>query len=163
MIELTFEIGEDATLPKRAAAQIRAWVRQHAGHTVMWTLGKPRRSTRANSYYWACIATIQHGYLAHAGTSYPTWRLHDHYKALYLPVVAAEWLHEYGEVVPWHEEAVGPDGTLESRSTTTKLDPAQFAAYIDLIHADEAVLAMGLDFEPIPEKLRSGRILEPST
>ncbi len=146
MLELTFEIANDGTLPKRVAKQIRAWVKQHAGGTVMWTLGRPRRSTRANAYYWCCIATI----------------LHEHYKAAYLPVVAAEWLHEYGEEVEWAQQAETPGGVVKRRLTTTLLDPAQFAAYVELIQQDEAVLAMGLDFEPVPTGLRSGRILEPA-
>src|SRR5690606_11559076 len=162
MLELTFEIANDGTLPKRVAKQIRAWVKQHAGGTVMWTLGRPRRSTRANAYYWCCIATIQRGYLVHTGTAYADWALHEHYKATYLPVVAAEWLHEYGEEVEWAQQAETPGGVVKRRLTTTQLDPAQFAAYVDLIQQDEAVLAMGLDFEPVPTGLRSGRILEPA-
>ncbi len=162
MLELTFEISEDAKLPKRVAQQIRAWVRQNAGGTVMWSLGRPRRSTRANAYYWVCIATIQRGYLLHAGKAYTDWALHEHYKATYLPVVAAEWLHEHGEEVEWAQEAETPSGTVKRRLTTTALDPAQFAAYVELIQSDEAVLAMGLDFEAVPTGLRSGRILEPA-
>lgn len=163
-LQFTADVDERGHLPKTRRAQIAAFLRQRAGGPVQVTLGNPRRSTRANAFYWGCvIAPVQHAYLTTAARAYADWQLHEHFKSLYLPVVAAEWMSEYGEVVPFAEEGEGPDGRVQRRLTTTLLDPAQFSAYVGCIANDDAVLAMGVEFEAVPKGLRSGRIEEPTT
>ncbi len=163
-LELLIPVRDDGTLPPGFGALIRDKLREFAGGEVMLSITGPRRSTKANGYYWGCvIAPIQYGWHL-MGKDYTGTALHNHFKDLYLAVIAQELLHDHGLVVEYEVEDPRPDGKADRYLTTTRLCPTSFYRYVEAVKEDAAVKALmeafKLRFEPVP-KVRSGRIDEP--
>ncbi len=86
-------------------------------HSVTLKRWRPRRSTRANAYYWAVVVEQLRTFLNQHGSNYTKEQAHDLLASDLLPV---DMIHpETGELL----------GT--TRQSTATLNNEEFAAYID--------------------------------
>lgn len=141
------------TLPIHARQQIKAYLPLFDGRDVRVRISSPKRSSRANSYYWVAIIDRIRKELNDAGYAWIQGESGNE------PVTSAV-LHEYFKaryLSPRTAVIMGRDVTLAP--TTTTLDSTAFHDYIEAIKMDEYVLALGIDFEPVPD-MRSYAIAE---
>lgn len=110
----------------------------YAGREVRIQVSSPKRSNKANAFYWVgVIGEIQRA-AAEAGHAVSANALHEYFKAKYLSPTTED---------VWGEEVTIPP-------STAKLDSTAFHEYIESIRMDETVLALGVYFDE-PEGLRS--------
>lgn len=153
--DIVCEVSPDGKIPKRHSAHIRDQLKLYAGGDVRIRVSRPKRSSRANAFYWAgIIEPIRIG-MTEAGlgmmtapdgtpTMVTSEALHYHFKCKHLPFRTAY--------------IFGKDVVLPP--TTTELDQTAFSDYIEAIKTDEEVLQLGIFFEE-PESFRSYSIAEP--
>ncbi|HYG68163.1 MAG TPA: hypothetical protein VD838_10905 [Anaeromyxobacteraceae bacterium] len=124
---------------------MRRTLRLYAEGEVEVTIRKPKRSGRANAYWWgAVLPAIQRG-LAEAGQAVSCEALHVHFAEKYLP--------------PRIEEVFGITQVMRGR--TSELDSTSFFDFVEAVRFDEEVLALGVEV-PEPERgLSSYKIAEP--
>jgi len=134
----------------------RDWLRGQfllfGGGKVRIQLSKPKRSSRANKYYWkGVIGTIWQACLE-AGIQTTTGALHEEFKEKYLPARPVVGIS-------------GQDRTLPP--STADLDSTEFFEYVENVRTDENVMALGVyilspqEWEQDNGKIRSGSITEP--
>jgi hypothetical protein len=146
-LDISCEVDADGRIPKTRSRQIAQYLKLYAEREVRITLGAPKRSTAANSYYWGVvIPSIQRG-MHEAGMVASAEAIHEAMKRRYLPARPAQDV--FGEAV-----------TLSP--STADLDSTEFYSYIESIRYDEDVLSLGVDIpDPDPE-YRSYKICEPA-
>lgn len=145
-IDVTLEVDEKGKLVDRRRAEwLWSNLRLYAGSEVRIRISRPKRSTRANAYYWGVVIETIRRALLDAGQAISAEALHEHFKRLYLPARA---------VCVFGVDHVLPGSTADLDSTT-------FADYIEAIKQDEDVLTLGV-YIPEPEPgLKSYAIAEP--
>lgn len=121
------------------------------GGPVEIEIRRPRRSTKANRYYWgAVLPAIQTAYYD-SGVDVETEGLHEIYKRNFLPNQSRTVRHpDTGEEL----EIVDPP-------TTTTLDQTQFSEYLEKIRAACHLAGLDVEWPEAPSDLRSWGIQEP--
>lgn len=134
----TFDVDEDGRITDRRRAEwVWSQIKLYAGRKVRIRISSPKRSTRANAYYWSCIIEPIRLAMMEAGHPHSAETIHRHFKALYLAPIEAH--------------VAGIDHVWEP--TTTDLDSTAFSEYIAAIREDETVRAMNVYFpEPEPDE-----------
>lgn len=150
-------VDEDGHLPKTRRNQIASTLQLYTGSEVEITIGKPKRSTQANAYYWGVVlkeiqlACVEAGVTA---TNPETGEMHP---------ITAEMLHRMMKdryLQPEPVEIAGQPLTLGG--STTRLDSTEFFDYVERVRSDPFVLALGVDV-PEPEgSYRSYNLAEPA-
>lgn len=145
------DVQEGGTFRRGDYEAVQRYLRFYAGRTVRVRLSAPKRSTKANAYYWGVvIETIRLARLEVGMKPVASEDLHRHFKRLYLP--------------PRTVEVFGVSHTWESSTVT---DSASFFAYVEAIKGDEAVLdllaAANMHIPEPDTALRSYRIAEPAS
>lgn len=151
-LDETFDVGEDGQLAdRRRAAWLWSQIKLYAGRRVRIRVSAPKRSTRANAYYWGVVLDTIRRACMDAGQPVSAEELHHHFKALYLPARTFE--------------VMGIDHVMPG--STAQLDSTSFADYIEAIKQDEQVLALGCyipdpdEYEEREGAFRSYAIAEP--
>lgn len=144
---------ENGRLPDHTRQQIAAYLPLFEGREARVRISSPKRTTRANAFYWVAILDQVRRGLNDAGYAFiqtasgpepvTSEVLHEYFKARYLPTRTMVLM---GKEIP-----LSP--------STTKLDSTAFSDYIEAIKQDAYVLPLGIDFEPVPD-LRSYTISE---
>ena len=153
-ITITTTVDEGGRLPKTRAEQIRGHLKLFAGSDVQITIGKPKRSTRANRYYWSCIIGAIHEAMIEAGVAFMETNEG-------IRMVTSEALHELFKeryLQPQPVVLFGDDVTL--RPTTTTLDSTQFSDYIESIKTDPQVRQLSVHFPEPEDTFRSYAIAD---
>lgn len=159
-LDLTFDVGDDGTMPRGTARLIARNVAGRAGHRARIRVTLPLRTPVQNDAYHLFLGWVSKEY-HDAGADYSAALLHRWYKLRFLPIVAATLLQETGEIVEYRRVDTFPDGREEEREyTTTRLSKAAFSLYVQLILADDEVASFGLPF-PSVDGMRTGGIHEP--
>lgn len=153
-IEIITEVDSEGKIPKKYTRFIRDQLMMYAGGEVRIQVGRPKRTTRANAYYWAAVIEPIRLAMLDAGIGWMETNdgikavsaeaLHHHFKTKYLPVQTMV--------------IFGDDVTLPP--TTTALDSTEFFDYVEAVKTDPQVLQLGVYFEEAPENLRSYAIAE---
>lgn len=151
-ITITTTVDDSGRLPKSRSDQIRNHLQLFAGSEIQITIGKPKRSTRANRWYWKCCIGRIHEAMIDAGVSFMETNngikmvtaeaLHTYFKHKYLPVQA---------VVLFGEDVTLPP-------TTTTLDSTDFSDYIERIKTDSMVRQLSVHFEEPGDEWRTYKI-----
>ena len=152
-LEIITEV-RDNTIPTYRKEQIKSYLALYEGTDVCIRIGKPKRSTLANSYYWGLviepirIAMIDAG-IGFIGTpdgisALSPEALHEFFKRKYLPARVAE---VFGEPV-------------SLTGSTTALDSTEFFYYVEAIKYNEQVLQLGIQFQEPESKYKSYNIAE---
>lgn len=145
-LDLVFDVDEDGRLTDRRRARwMWEQLRFYAGGKVRIRISRPKRSNRANAYYWACIIEPIRKALMESGQVLTAEAIHSHFKAKYLPVRTVT-VFDVDHVLP---------------GTTTELDQTEFHDFIESIKNDEDVLNLGIYFEEPEEDYKSYAIAEP--
>lgn len=151
--DITCEVAGDGSIPKKYREHIRDNLKLYAGGEVRIRLSRPKRSTRANAYWWGYVLEeIRQGMLE-AGIGWMETNdgikavsaeiLHHHFKSKYLPVRTAV--------------VFGDDITLPP--TTTTLDSTEFHDFVEAVKTDPQVRQLGILFDE-PDDMRSYAIAE---
>ena len=144
---LTFActVSKDGRLPDACRELVRRTLRLYAEGEVEVTIRKPKRSNRANAYWWGVVLpAIQRG-LAEAGKAVSCEALHVHFAEKYLP--------------PRVEEVFGV--TMVLRGRTSELDSTSFFDFVESVRYDEEVLALGVEVPEPDARFSSYKIAEP--
>lgn len=161
-IDFTCDVDEAGHIPAARRRFVADQLRMYAGGQVRIRLSKPKRSTRANSFYWAGVidpikdAMNEAGAMVHtsetgAYSPVTSKMVHDMMKKRHLGYESVEVCHPTtGEVI---YEAT------ELRSSAS-LDSTDFSDYIEAIRQDELTRALGVWIEE-PAGI-TGRIAEPA-
>lgn len=145
-IDRTFEVSQDGHLPATARAFIAGQLQLYAGGDVRLHISRPKRTTKANAFYWAGIIEPIRLALLEAGQPAPAEAIHEVFKRRYLPPRTVTVLGE--------EHWLSP--------TTTTLDQTAFSDFIESIKHDEDVIALGVYIEDPDGDFRSYTIAEPA-
>ena len=143
-LEFTTTVSEDAKLPKTRRRQVRDYLELYKGEEIHCKFGKPRRSNRANRYYWSCVISPIHEAMIDAGVAF--METNDGIKMVTAEAIHTLFKHKYLE--PQAVVLFGDDVTLPP--TTTTLDSTQFSDYIERIKTDPQVRQLAVHF-PEPE------------
>ncbi len=128
-IDTVIHVGEDGHLSSSARKMIADYIKQYAGGELWLRLSKPKRSSRANRWYWVAVIRPVRVALLDAGyTGITEDDVHRLFKGRYLGVQTVD----------------GDYGPITKEATTTKLDGSGFGDYIDRIRTDEMVLQLGV-------------------
>lgn len=146
-LEFSFLVPDDGEMPPERLRQILANVRQRVGAECCVTVTGPRRSIKANRFYRGFILRPALAGLQASGFRLTEDTAHDYMKHTKLPMVARMVAEGGGEMPPYVEETVWPDGSIRARYTTTKLDETTFSYFISAVMLDEDVQAAGVDFD----------------
>jgi len=139
-LDFETDLGADGRFAdRRRALWLADQLRLFAPGTVRIRVSRPRRSSRANSYYWAGVIEPIRRALADAGRPVSAEVLHEYFKGLYLPARTLDVLGQSVTLPP----------------STAGLDSTAFSEYIEAIKTDESVVSLGVWFEPVPDVLRS--------
>ncbi|MDX1545606.1 MAG: hypothetical protein R3247_01380 [Rhodothermales bacterium] len=144
-VDMTWTVGDDGHLPRAARRFLAAQLKLYAGGEVRIRLSRPKRTTKANAYYWAAVIQPIRAALLEAGQVASAEDVHELFKARYL--------------APRVAEVFGEAHVLSG--STAELDQTAFFEYVEAIRTDEDVLALGVFVEDAPESLRSHRISDP--
>ena len=142
----TMSVSTDGELPHTFWLVLSQYVKLFAGKRVQITIGSPKRSNKANSFYWAAVITPIWAAGLEAGMTHDSDFWHEHFKKRYLKKRTVE---VYGKPVVL-------DGS------TAELDSTTFSDYIQSIRMDEDVIKMGV-YIAEPGELTSYSIAEPQT
>lgn len=146
-LDETFYVTDDGKLAdQRRAEWLRSQLQLYAGGQVRIRIGRPKRSTRANAYYWGVVIATVREALMEAGMPVSAEALHVHFKRRYLE--------------PRTTCVLGIDHVLDP--TTTDMDSTEFSYYIEAIKEDEDVRRLGVYIPEPDENMRSSRIAEPA-
>jgi len=137
-------VTPDGRLSRTKQEAFDRQIAMYADSNVRLQIGKPKRSSDANKYYWYVIKTIQAA-MAEAGYAYSQKGLHKYFKEKYLSVEA--------------EVVMGVSITHEP--STTRLDSTEFFYYVEAVKNDEAVLVLGINFDDPPDRMTSFSISDP--
>ena len=145
-IDKTWTVDERGHLPRSAREHIAGQLKLYAGRDVRVRLSRPKRTTKANAYYWSQIIEPIRIALLEAGQPAPAEAIHEVMKRRYL---------EPRTTTVFDEEHWMPP-------TTTDLDQTDFSDYIENVKHDEDVIALGV-YIPDPDgDFRSYRLAEPA-
>jgi len=143
-LEIISEVT-DGRLPQYRQEQIRSYLKLFEGQDVHIRMGKPKRSSQANRYYWVAVIEPIRRALMEAGMEYASADVvHEYFKRKFLPVRCTEVL--------------GEPFTLTG--STTELDSTEFFDYIESIKHSEKVLQLGIEFEDPDPSYRSYSLSE---
>lgn len=121
------------------------------GGPVELEIRRPKRSTKANSYYWgAVLPAIQTAYYD-GGMDVETEALHEIYKRSFLPNTVHSIRHP----------DTGVEIEIVDPPTTTTLDQTEFSAYLEKIRAACHQVGLDVEWPEAPSGLRSWGIQEP--
>jgi len=148
------DVSEDGRLPKSRRDQIAGHLQLFAGGPVRIQIGRPKRSSRANRFYWRCVIGVVHEAMIDAGIGF--METNDG-----IQMVTAEALHtlfKYKYLEPQTAVLFGDDVTLPP--TTTTLDSTSFHYFIEQIKNDPQVRQLGVHFPEPDGEFRSYSIAE---
>ena len=131
-------VQEGGRLPKYRQKSIRSYLELCEGQEIEIRLGKPKRTTKANAFYWVGVIAPIQAAAAEAGEAVSAQALHEYFKAKYLPPATVGFCGDEVLIPP----------------TTTQLDSTQFYDFIESVRTDDVVLQLGVVFDE-PEGLRS--------
>lgn len=137
-IDIRCEVDENGHLPRKMRVLLGGQLKLYAGREVRIQVSSPKRSSKANAFYWVGVIGEIQRRAAEAGHAVSAQALHEYFKAKYLQP-SIEYV--------WGEEVLVP-------ASTAKLDSTAFHEYIESIRMDEAVIQLGVYFDE-PEGLRS--------
>lgn len=148
-LNVTFDVQADehgrGVPPKWAARQIRHALDNRKGAPTRVTIGEPVRTRPQDRLYFAYLNRISLAYFE-SGRPLTKDDLHRDYKRALLPIVAASIEQATGEVVNIGHTYRSRSGDEETEYSITGLTKAAMSLYIDLIAADDDVVAMGVPF-----------------
>lgn len=134
--------------PDWASRQLRGVLAERGEAPTRVRIGEPGKTKAQHGAYFLFLQWISAAYYER-GEGYSKDLLHEYYKALLLPIVAAQMLEDSGEEIDIGPVYTFPDGTTQQRYSITKLSKAAMARYLELIAADDDVIAMNV---PIPSE-----------
>ena len=153
-LEIITQVSPDGKIPKKHSEHVRDHLKLYADGDVRIRLSRPKRTSRANRFYWAGIISPIRLAMIEAGIGF--METNEGIKA-----VTADAIHRYFKwnyLDPQIEVVFGEDFTYEP--TTTTLDQTAFSDYIEHIKSDPQVRQLGVVFEDVPSDLRSYAIAE---
>ena len=152
-LDITCEVSDKGAIPRKYSEWVRDHLQLYAGGEVRIRVSRPKRTTRANRYWWGYVLETIRQAMIEAGIGFmetnegikavSSEALHHHFKTKYLPVRTAV--------------VFGEDITLPP--TTTTLDQTQFSEFVEAVKTDPQVRQLGIHFEE-PEPLRSYAIAD---
>ena len=142
-LDIVTNVSDEGKINDTYRRIIAESLRMYAGSPVRLRLSPPRRSSRANAYYWAGIIQPIQVACADAGRAVSGQALHEYFKQKYLPVETAN-VNGLDVVIPF---------------STSRLDSTSFSDFIESIRTDELVLELGVYFDD-PQGLKSFKIEE---
>ena len=154
-VDITVPVNEQGHLSRTRREWLKRQLAAYAGKDVRIRITNPKRSSRANRYYWAAVIGPIRQAMLEAGIGFI--EVGDEVKP-----VTAEMIHAYFKqkyLTPRTAVVFGFDVTLDP--TTTTLDSDGFANYIDAIRSDPHVIELGVYFGE-PGDLTSYAIAEPA-
>tara|TARA_R110000822_G_scaffold103213_5_gene229803 strand:- start:254 stop:703 length:450 start_codon:yes stop_codon:yes gene_type:complete len=140
-LDIVTNVGHDGAIPSSHKRRIADHLMLFAGSPVRLQVTAPKRSNKANAFYWAGVIRPIQIACADAGRAVSGQGLHEYFKQLYLPV-KTEMVNGTDVVIPL---------------STTKLDSTAFHDFIESIRTDEFVLALGVYFDE-PEEFSTHKI-----
>ena len=123
---------------------------------VRLQVGSPKRTTAQNRLLWQVYNRISDAY-REGGRHFAPDTIHLYLKGAVLPLVAAEWERETGEMIEVEDFRELPNGATVRTLTTTGLTKGSFSLY--LVRAQEHLIDAGLslDLSDLLEEARGTR------
>src|SRR5690606_13912512 len=69
-LEFITTVDKNARLPRSRMRQINEYLQLYIEQDIYCAFGKPRRSNRANKYYWSCVIAPIHEAMIDAGIAF---------------------------------------------------------------------------------------------
>jgi len=141
-IDIIVEVDEEGRIPAERWRWMHTYLQLYAGRSARFRISSPKRSSKANSFYWVGIVQPIWVAATEAGIAATMQGIHDYYKQKFLPGRT--------EVIMGEEVVLRP--------TTTELDSTAFSDYIENIRNDVLTLTLGVYIEGPDDKYRSYNI-----
>jgi len=145
-MEATGHIDENGVLNLVERAELKQWIKDHKGHTVVLTIDKKKRkrSNDQNEYYWGCVIPMVQRAMNSYGNDYSRNETHEFLKAQF----------------NWKEVVVKDCQYIKVPQSTTKLSTVDFMEYLDKIYLF-ASEQLGIEI-PLPNAQMSIVIHDPA-
>lgn len=106
---------------RQKSQRLAKWAAMRGTWTFAWKPYRPRRSLRANAFYWAVVVESFRAFLFDQGEPLTAEQVHELCKAKFLRQTVVN--HATGEVIG------------ETTKSTAGMDTAEFSAYVDSVAA----------------------------